>query len=151
MRLGQVNDVSKQQGLMGQQEHDLIMAEEEFSGKTVKNPSSRACWTKRLGQVSKYHLKVQKMQKQRIRKIPSQWHLKSAKAILWHGCQKRDRFTLKEKFSVLGQPTTPVRPDLQCWIQGVIKMSNVVVFEVPKMVWTPGPDLLVWWLWPGLI
>ena len=28
--------VTKQQGLMGLQEHDLIMADEEFSGKTVK-------------------------------------------------------------------------------------------------------------------
>ena len=42
---------------------------------------SRACWTKRLGQVSKYHLKIQKMQKQRIRKISSQLHFKSA----WRG------------------------------------------------------------------
>ena len=55
--------VTKQQGLMGLQEHDLIMADEEFSGKTVKNPYSRACWTKWLGQVGKYHLKIQKMQK----------------------------------------------------------------------------------------
>ena len=45
---------------MGLQEQDLIMAAKKVSGKTVKNPSSRACWTKRLGQVSKYHLKVQK-------------------------------------------------------------------------------------------
>ena len=29
-------DVTKQQGLMGLQEHDLIMADETFSGKTVK-------------------------------------------------------------------------------------------------------------------
>ena len=49
---------------MGLQEHGLVIADEIFSGKTVKNPSSRACWTKRLGQVSKYHLKIQKMQKQ---------------------------------------------------------------------------------------
>ena len=34
---------------MGLQEHDLIMADEIFSGKTVKNSSSRACWAKRLG------------------------------------------------------------------------------------------------------
>jgi len=49
---------------MGLQEHDSIMADEKFSGKTVKKTSSRVCWTKRLGQVSKYHLKIQKMQKQ---------------------------------------------------------------------------------------
>ena len=29
-------DVTKQQGLMGSQEHDLIMADEKFLGKTVK-------------------------------------------------------------------------------------------------------------------
>ena len=34
--VGEVNDVTKQQGLMGLQEHDLIMADEKFSGKTVK-------------------------------------------------------------------------------------------------------------------
>ena len=49
---------------MGLQEHDLIMADEKFSGKTVKKASFRACLTKRLGQVSKYHLKIQKMQKE---------------------------------------------------------------------------------------
>ena len=55
MRLvGKVNNVTKQQGLMGLQEHDLVMADENFSGKTIK---IHACWTKRLGQVSKYHLK----------------------------------------------------------------------------------------------
>ena len=64
---------------MGLQEHDLIMADEKFSGKTVKKTSSRACWTKRLGQVSKYHLKIQKLQKQWIRKISSQWP-----NICWH-------------------------------------------------------------------
>ena len=41
---------------MGLQEHDSIMADEKISEKTVKNPSSRACWTKWLGQVIKYHL-----------------------------------------------------------------------------------------------
>jgi len=64
-QVGKEYDVTKQQGLMGLQEHDSIMADEIFSGKTVKKTSSRACWTKRLGQlVSKYHLKIQKMQKQ---------------------------------------------------------------------------------------
>ena len=62
---------------MGLQEHDLTMAAKKVLGKTLKNPSSRACWTKRLGQVSKYHLKIQKMQKQWIRKISSQWHFKA--------------------------------------------------------------------------
>ena len=70
---------------MGLQEHDLIMAAKKVSGKTVKkNPSSRVCWTKRLGQVSKYNLKIQKMQKQFIRKISSQWHFK---------CMQRNVFT----------------------------------------------------------
>ena len=45
-----------------------------FREKRLKNPSSCACWTKRLGQVSKYHLKIQKMLKQWIRKISPQWH-----------------------------------------------------------------------------
>ena len=74
--VGYKYDVTKLQVLIGLQEHDLIMADEKFSGKTVKKKYSRACWTKRLGQVSKYHLKIQKMQKQRIRKISSQWHFK---------------------------------------------------------------------------
>ena len=47
---------------MGLQEHDLLMADETFSGKTVKKASSCVCWTNRLGQVSKYHLEIQKMQ-----------------------------------------------------------------------------------------
>ena len=34
--VGKVNDVTKQQGLMGLQEHDLIMAAKKVSGKTVK-------------------------------------------------------------------------------------------------------------------
>ena len=45
-----------------------------FREKPLKNPSSCTCWTKRLGQVSKYHLKIQKMLKQWIRKISPQWH-----------------------------------------------------------------------------
>jgi len=49
---------------MGLQEHNQIMADEKFTEKTMKKTSSRACWTKRLGQVSNYHLKIQKMQKQ---------------------------------------------------------------------------------------
>ena len=66
MRLvGKVYDVTKQQGLMGLQEYDSIMADEKILRKTVKKKtSSRACWAKRLGQVSKYLLKIQKMQKQ---------------------------------------------------------------------------------------
>jgi len=40
------------------------MADEKFSKKTVKKTSSRAFWTKRLGQVSKYYLKIEKMQKE---------------------------------------------------------------------------------------
>ncbi len=36
--LVRVNDVTKQQGLMGLQEHDLIMVDEEFSEKTVRKP-----------------------------------------------------------------------------------------------------------------
>ena len=47
-----------------------------FGKNRKKNPSSCACWTKRLAQVSKYHLKIQKIQKQWIRKILSQWHFK---------------------------------------------------------------------------
>ena len=39
-----------------------------FGENRKKNPSSRACRTKRLRQVSKYHLKIQKMQKQWIRR-----------------------------------------------------------------------------------
>ena len=40
---------------MGLKGHDLIMADENFSGKTVKKTSSRPCWTKWLAQLSKYH------------------------------------------------------------------------------------------------
>ena len=41
-----------------------------------KSDCRKSSWSKRLGQVSKYHLKIQKKQKQWIRKISSQWHFK---------------------------------------------------------------------------
>ena len=69
---------------MGLQEHDL-MAAKKVSEKTVKKSIfPRFLDIKRLRQVSKCHLKIQKMQKQWIRKILSQWHFKNPKKKNWN-------------------------------------------------------------------